>query len=89
MRKLLTIWSMSAMIAVGTAISLPAYAQTTSDRGVLRKSPSTDRGSEMKMMDQKSKMMECCNNMMQNMQDHHPQMPNQQGTEPTSPRSSN
>lgn len=88
MRKSLTILSVSAVLVSGLGLALSAHAQTTDGRGVIR-SPSTDQSGRNMTSKEMNEMMENCNNMMRNMQGHPSQMPNQQGTGPSSPRSGN
>lgn len=92
MQKILTTLSIAAVLVAGTLLALPTQAQTTDGRGLIHRNPATtttDQSGRKTMMDhnQMSEMMENCHNMMRNMQGH--QMPNQQGTGPTSPRSGN
>lgn len=89
MRKILTTLSISAVLIAGAVLALPIQAQTTDGRGLIHRSPATDQSDRKNMMSQRemSEMMENCNNMMRSMQQG--QMPNQQGTGPTSPRSGN
>ena len=90
MRKTLTILSTSPVLVAGTVLTLPIQAQTTGDRGLMREKPAattTDQSDKNAMSKQMSEMMKNCNSMMRSMQQG--QMPNQQGSGSTSPRSGN